>query len=201
MWSVIFKKILGVETLLVEENVEQKPIPEPVVTTAKPIPRTTTRHTTTTARTTVPSRPTKADRRFSVQSFKSLMPAAAISAAAFSLPMLVGRKRRSEKEHPSNKDVWPFAESQEDLFVKHFTIENEREMRQKNIAASQCRQLSVDESAVGATYQHLLICPGHESRTLNMILLDGLTRWPLRYFAGQTLTFERERFDWLDWAY
>lgn len=162
---------------MVEENVEEKQIPEPVVTsTPKPIPRTTTRRPTTTTVRTVPPRPTKADRRFSVQSFKSLMPAAAISAAALSLPMLVGRKRRSEEQHPSNRDTWPFTESEEDPFVKHFTIENEREMRQKNIAATHCRQLSVDESAVGATYQHLLICPGHESRTLNMILLDGLTR-------------------------
>ena len=61
------------------------------------------------------------------------------------------------------------------------------EMRQKNIASYNCRQLSVnDESADGVVHQksvattlhHLLVCPGNDngrqSRTLNMILLDGL---------------------------
>lgn len=120
---------------------------------------------------------TKSDRRFSVQNFRGLVPAAAISAAAISLPILVGRKRRSNHRH-STDIFWRMLDDEEDSFVKHFTAENEREMRQKNIAASRCRQLSVDDSptAQGFAHLHLLLCQGHESRTLNMILLDGSRR-------------------------
>ncbi|XP_046445725.1 mucin-5AC-like isoform X2 [Daphnia pulex] len=130
----------------------------------------------------------KSDRgRFHMQGVKFNLPAAAISAAAFSLPILVGRKKREARRGP----YWQLKEKQEEVehnheaeeaFVRHFTAENEREMRQKNIASYNCRQLSVnDESAeeVGrssavTTLHHLLVCPGRQSRTLNMILLDGL---------------------------
>lgn len=161
-----------------EEQVAEKS--EPVVpSTPKSILRNPTPRATTPKY--VSPQPTKADRRFSVQGFKSLMPAAAISAAALSLPMLVGRKRRSHDQHSvennnNDGDLWSFPQSEDDPFVKHFTMENEREMRKKNIASSHCRQLTVEEIALSAPYQHLLICPGHESRTLNMILLDGVSR-------------------------
>ena len=132
----------------------------------------------------------KADRRFNILGFRNFMPAAAISAAAFSLPMLVGRKKRElhlfQQEQDDVDELlhegyggWEEEEEEEDdAFVRHFTEENEREMRSKDIASSNCRQLSVDESAdtVVTTLHHLLVCPGRQSRTLNMILLDGLTR-------------------------
>lgn len=143
----------------------------------------TTLTSTTTGRAPTTSR--KADRRFSVQGFKNFMPAAAISAAAFSLPMLVGRRKRQynyqeeEEEEPVyDADAWQVHEEEDDAFVRHFTQENEREMREKDIVASSCRQLSVDENdgSTGTTLHHLLVCPGRQSRTLNMIVLDGLTQ-------------------------
>ena len=122
-----------------------------------------------------------------MQGVKFNLPAAAISAAAFSLPMLVGRKKREARRGPywqlkNKEEVEEHNHQAEDAFVRHFTAENEREMRQKNIASYNCRQLSVnDESAdgvvrssVATTLHHLLVCPGRQSRTLNMILLDGL---------------------------
>lgn len=132
---------------------------------------------------------TKSDRgRFNMQSgIKFNLPAAAISAAAFSLPILVGRKRRQIESRRG--PYWQLKEEEhdheaEDAFVRHFTAENEREMRLKNIASYNCRQLSVNDENGGAavtgrsvatTLHHLLVCPGRQSRTLNMILLDGLT--------------------------
>ncbi|KAI9566023.1 hypothetical protein GHT06_009822 [Daphnia sinensis] len=133
---------------------------------------------------------TKSDRgRFNLQNgMKFNLPAAAISAAAFSLPILVGRKRRQVESRRG--PYWQLKEEEEhdheaeDAFVRHFTAENEREMRQKNIASYNCRQLSVNDESAGAvapgrsvatTLHHLLVCPGRQSRTLNMILLDGLT--------------------------
>lgn len=138
----------------------------------------------------------KSDRgRFNLQNgMKFNLPAAAISAAAFSLPILVGRKRRQVESRRG--PYWQLKEEEEehdheaeDAFVRHFTAENEREMRKKNIASYNCRQLSVNDESAGAavpgrsvatTLHHLLVCPGRQSRTLNMILLDGLTiRWVL----------------------
>ena len=126
----------------------------------------------------VKDQPSKLNRRFGMQNFPPLVPAAAISAAAISLPMLVGRKRRRSTDRNASDHLWRMLDDEEDSFVKHFTMENEREMRQKKIAASRCRQLSVEENsrADRLAHLHLLLCQGYESRTLNMILLDGSTR-------------------------
>ena len=166
---------------------------------------TTTAGPTTTSTTRKAVVPTKADRRFGFPSLGSLpsigslpsfrMPssmmalAAVFPAAALSMPMLVGRKKREEPRREASRDALPLGlmnNNDEDAFVKHFTTENERELRQKDIAAASCRQMIYDQRS-GATPEEpttkthvdqlkLLICPSDREPTVwNMILLDGKT--------------------------
>jgi hypothetical protein len=72
--------------------------------------------------------------------------AAVFPAAALSMPMLVGRKKREEPRREDNIHL-PLGLSDnddEDAFVKHFTTENERELKQKDIAAANCRRMVYD---------------------------------------------------------
>ena len=113
--------------------------------------------------------------------------AAVFPAAALSMPMLVGRKKREEPRREDNIHL-PLGLSDnddEDTFVKHFTTENERELKQKDIAAANCRRMVYDRRS-DATREgpatpkdhvdqlKLLLCPSDKEPTVwNMILLDG----------------------------
>ena len=164
----------------------------------------TTEETATKGTTTlqpVPIASTKADRRFGLPSFGSLpsipslrdlpsfrLPssvmalAAVFPAAALSMPMLVGRKKREEPLHKVDSSLPPKGlnnDSEADAFVKHFTAENEYQLRQKDIAAASCRRMTYDrgtdpESIKSVDHLNLLLCPSDREPTVwNMILLHS----------------------------
>lgn len=94
--------------------------------------------------------------------------AAMFPATALALPILVGRKRR-DAAVPEEPAILPWLEEDafEDGFVKQFTTDHERELSEKDIETSSCRQLIDSDHN-----KHLIVCPGRTSRTLNMIVLD-----------------------------
>lgn len=136
-----------------------------VTTTAEPeteeefeeeeIPSSTAASTTTTTT-------AKPERRFSLQNVNGGMMALAamFPATALALPMLVGRKRRDAEDDMTTT-------TDGDVFVRDFTVRHEKELVQKDIAPTSCRQLVDDESN-----KHLILCPGLRSRSLNMIVLE-----------------------------
>lgn len=115
----------------------------------------------------------KPERRFSIHNISGGMVALAamFPATALALPILIGRKRRNSGNEESSESGplrWLMDEEIEDGFLKKFTLEHENELSQMDIATSSCRQLVDSENS----NKHLILCPGRNSRALNMIILE-----------------------------
>ena len=122
---------------------------------------------------TAPAPAVKPERRFSIHNISGGMVALAamFPATALALPILIGRKRRdfSDEEFSNSGPLrWLMDEEIEDGFLKKFTLEHENELSQMDIATSSCRQLVDSENS----NKHLILCPGRNSRALNMIILE-----------------------------
>lgn len=105
----------------------------------------------------------------------SFLPVAAISAAALTLPILVGRRRRQFwEDEEATSPQWPWHWLEEpDHIVREFTNQHRREMRRQDISTLGCKQLAYgpDENKQ-VLASHLLVCPSRRSRSLNLIFLS-----------------------------
>ena len=163
----ISKKII----ILDLNTVTAKPAQLPATPPQQQAPSTTARSTQTTARVS-----------FFRRTGLSFLPAAAISAVALTLPILVGRRRRQFwQDEAAVSPPWPWHWLEEpDNVVREFTQHHRREMRRQDIATLGCKQLAYgpDESQL-VLASHLLVCPSRRSRSLNLIFLNDNSRHPV----------------------